>query len=1194
MIKNIIMMKRISTLLAAFFITISLFGQSPSSFKYQAVLRDIRGNIKVNTNTTIIISILQGSASGTSVYSETHTATTDGFGLINLEIGKGTVTIGTFGGINWGSGTYFVKVTVDGVEMGTSQLLSVPYAMYATKAGNGFSGSYTDLTNKPNFATVATSGSYGDLLNKPALFDGTWSSLTGKPTLATVATSGSYSDLANKPVLFDSSYASLKGKPSLSTVATSGKYGDLINKPALFDSSYANLKGKPSLSTVATSGKYSDLTNKPALFDSSYASLKGKPSLSTVATSGSYNDLSNKPTYDTVNHLIIKGKTADLGEALFEVKNKNGQTVFAVYNEGVRIYVDDGAKGSKGGFAIGGFGTAKAPSQNYFVVNGDSIRAYIDDDPLKGTKGGFAIGGFGAAKATREEYLRVTADSTRLNFNETNAKGSKGGFAIGGFSPAKGGIQDLLTINASSIRMYINDNPTKGSKGGFAIGGFDNVKGITQEYLKVTRDSSRLYFNDAPAKGTKGGFAIGGFNPAKGGTSDYLLINPDSSNFYVRSQGQGSSSFNIVSFDPDLGWSSIMTANPDTINMTGVLSLENDFSVEGNINYSGTVARDTTPDLMTMEVIDITSNTATGGGDIISNGGTAVIVSGICWSTSPNPTTSGNKTTDGASIGSFTSDLTALTYNTTYHVRAYATNNKGTAYGNEVTFTTNPVIPTLTTAAVTSISADSARSGGNISNNGGAAIIERGICWSTTSNPTIADYTTLDGTGTGSFVSSLTGLTDNTAYFVRAYATNSAGTAYGNQVSFTTVAITLPVLTTAAITGITTSSASSGGNITSDGGATVIDRGVCWSSSANPTIADYTTLDGTGLGSFISSITGLISSTTYYVRAYATNSKGTAYGNELTFTTTAAGATVQDIDGNVYNTVTIGTQTWTVENLMTTRFDDGTPIPLVTDNSVWASSNAPAYCWFNNDAATYQATYGALYNWYSINPVSNGGKNICPTGWHAPTDPDWTSLTTFLGGLSVAGGKLKETGTLHWQTPNTGATNETGFSALPGGSRDMSGAFTPIGTVGYFWTVTMYSPIEGWNRNIDYNSNGVNSFYNYKQSGFSVRCLMGAAAPVLPTLFTAPASSITQTTAVSGGDIMNDGGAPVTARGVCWSTSPAPTVASSKTTDGSGMGIFSSNISGLLPTTFYFVRAYATNSAGTAYGPEQTFMTTAK
>jgi len=163
-------MKQFYTIIIFLLFSVTLSAQAPSSFKYQAVLRDARGNTKANTKVTIIIDILQGSTSGIKVYSETHNVTTDTYGLINLEIGKGTSTLGSISGIDWSEGPYFIRVTVDGIEMGTNQLLSVPYALYAKTAGNGFSGFYNDLKAKP------------------LLFDGTWTSLTGKPVFATVST----------------------------------------------------------------------------------------------------------------------------------------------------------------------------------------------------------------------------------------------------------------------------------------------------------------------------------------------------------------------------------------------------------------------------------------------------------------------------------------------------------------------------------------------------------------------------------------------------------------------------------------------------------------------------------------------------------------------------------------------------------------------------------------------------------------------------------------------------------------------------------------------------------------------------------------------------------------------------------------------------------------------------------------------
>ncbi len=183
-------------------------------------------------------------------------------------------------------------------------------------------------------------------------------------------------------------------------------------------------------------------------------------------------------------------------------------------------------------------------------------------------------------------------------------------------------------------------------------------------------------------------------------------------------------------------------------------------------------------------------------------------------------------------------------------------------------------LPTLTTTVVTSITSTTATSGGNISNDGGAAVTARGVCWSTTPNPVASGNHTTNGTGAGAFASNITGLTATTTYYVRAYATNSVGTAYGNEISFTTTNTTtaLPTVTTASLSLITMTTASGGGNVVADGGATVTARGVCWSTTADPTIALSTkTTDGTGTGIFTSAITGLTAATTYHVRAYATN-----------------------------------------------------------------------------------------------------------------------------------------------------------------------------------------------------------------------------------------------------------------------------------------------------------------------------------
>jgi len=282
------------------------------------------------------------------------------------------------------------------------------------------------------------------------------------------------------------------------------------------------------------------------------------------------------------------------------------------------------------------------------------------------------------------------------------------------------------------------------------------------------------------------------------------------------------------------------------------------------------------------------------------------------------------------------------------------------------------------------------------------------------------------------------------------------------------------------ITNITSTTATGGGNIKSDGGFPITERGVCWSTSQNPTVSDSKTIDGSGIGSFTSNLTGLTLNTLYYVRAYATNTKGTMYGNQVNFKT-VLGETVTDIDGNVYHTITIGTQVWMVENLRTTKYNDGTSIPLVTDSVEWSTLSTPGYCWYNNDAAN---PYGALYNWFTVNT----GK-LAPTGWHVPTSAEWTILTTYLGGASVAGGKLKETGTTHWLSPNEGANNETGFTALPGGFRFSNGAYYYIGDRGYWWSSSEYDVYEAWGRGMTSFYSDVNIFFAIKIFGHSVRCV---------------------------------------------------------------------------------------------------------
>ena len=507
---------------------------------------------------------------------------------------------------------------------------------------------------------------------------------------------------------------------------------------------------------------------------------------------------------------------------------------------------------------------------------------------------------------------------------------------------------------------------------------------------------------------------------------------------------------------------------------------------DNNIAYSNEIeyVPHSVPSLSTAPVTDITYTSAISGGiDLIDNG-LDISSKGIVWSTNPNPSVDvTTKTIDGDGNTEYKSSISNLTPGTKYYVRAYAINSDGVGYGNEITFETLALRnATISTADPSDITGTSAISGGNITDDGGAEITDRGVVWSTSNNPTI-DLTTKvsSGKGTGEFICNINDLEPGTTYYVRAYAINSQGASYGEEKTFTTKKI-LATLTTAEASQVTTSSAIVGGNITSSGGAEITERGVVWSIKSTPTVDDNKVSSGVGVGEFTITLNDLSIATTYYVRAYAINSVGVSYGNQISFTT--------------------GTTKATISTIKPTD---------VTSSSARSGGNVIS------DGGTEVTARGVVWSTFSMPTIENSNKTN-----------DGSGIGIF----------------------------DSQISALNPGT-------------------TYY--VRAYATNINGTSYG-------EEFSFTTDI-------VLPTVKTTVPKDITNDTAIVGGSVISTGGAEVSERGIVWSISNNPTTADNKIPVGFGLGDFSTELAHLERGTTYYVRAYATNPAGTSYGEEKSFTT---
>ncbi len=608
----------------------------------------------------------------------------------------------------------------------------------------------------------------------------------------------------------------------------------------------------------------------------------------------------------------------------------------------------------------------------------------------------------------------------------------------------------------------------------------------------------------------------------------------------------------------------------------------------GPVSYlcDGAPAGVVEPTVVTTSVGAIRYAQATVQAEVTAGGNELVLARGVVLAEHALPGFGDRVIFSGGGTGAYGAVADGLAPGTTYHVRAFATNSIGTAFGGDLAFTTLALgVPALSTDAVANVTYSTAISGGTISDDGGSPVLGRGICWSTTADPTLAASCASEGAGGGSFIALMTGLAPSATYHVRAYATNAQGTGYGADASFTTVPLLLATVTTATPSAVSFTTATAGGTVVADNGAPVSSRGVCWRTTSGPTTTDSCYSENGGLGTFTAPVTGLAAGTTYYLRAYAVSAAGTSYGNEVTLTTLTPSTPA------LSTTPVGGISSYLAGSGGTIASDGGSSI------------TAKGVCWDLNPAPTIllstktnDGTGPASFNstLSGLNPLTTYYVRAYATNALGTAYGNEVSFTTT--NLVTPGPTVPVVGT-------ASPAMSTGTTATSGGYVSDDGG-SPVTARGVCWSVsaspTLADSCSSDGAGVGYYTSTVTGlggcgvvYYVRAYATNSTGTGYGTAATVstglAPTLTTTAPSAVGYTGATSGGTIVDGGGCPITAKGVAVSWQPSPT--SPTTSDGTGTAAYASTVTGLYSNRTYYVRAYATNSVGTSFGQQEVFTT---
>jgi hypothetical protein len=1126
-----------------------VLGQTPEKMTYQAVVRNSSDALVCNQAVGTQISILQGSATGTAIYVEIHTTTTNTNGLMTLEIGNGTVESGQMSNIDWAAGPYFLKTETDpngGTNYtitGVSQLLSVPFALHA-KTAETLSG---DITETDPFFKVSPAYdiSASNITNWNNAFN--W----GNHASAGYLTSFTETD----PLFSTSPSFGISGTNitnwnqafNWGNHASAGYLTSFTETDPLFGASpsfgisgtnITNWNQAFNWGNHASAGYLTSFTETDPLFSIS-------PSFGISGTNiTNWNQAFNWGNHATAGYLTsftetdpLFGASPSFGISGTNITNWN--QAFNWGNHALAGYLTSFTETDPLFSTSPSFGISGANITNWnnaFNWGNHATAGYLtsftERDPLFGASPSFGISGtnitnwnqaFNWGNHATAGYLTIFTETDPVWTTESGNYYTK---------------SHLQTAGSSLIHFNnLTDKPTTLS--GYGITNAMSTAHPANEITEVNKTYWNLahswgnhalagyltsYTETDPLFGTSPASSISGseinhwndaFNWGNHATQGYLTGFTESDPQFNASVAQSITAENISNWNNKLDTevdgsvsNEIQTLSivDHTIHLTNggsvllpnyisSLNITNDSLYVNyshgemlNVGYVGNGSPGTS--LATIATVSI-SNLNYYDTDVLASitsiGNEFILNRGICLSTLAAPDLNDIVFHNGNGPGDFTTTCDNLLPNTLYHVRAFATNSVGTSYGNELTFTTKPLsAPILETLIASNITNTTAISGGNITDDGGLSITDRGICWSTDTAPDLSDHVIHEGEGDGNYLVLITGLTGNVTYYIRAFATNSLGTSYGNEISFNTITYELATVVTNNATDISYTNVTAGGNVTNDNGSTVTERGVCWATTTNPTTAHEHLSQNAGLGTFTFNITGLTANTPYFLRAYAINGGGTSYGNEVTFTTIP------------------------------------TALPMVSTKAISGISS--------NIAGS-----GGIIS-------SDGGLNISDKGVCWSINPNPTLANTH----------------------TTDGTGNTNFNS----------------------TMTGLNPLTTYYV-IAYATNALGTTYGNELS-FTTTDLVypGPSVPSVGTIVTTITSG---STAASGGYISSDGGSTVTERGVCWSTSENPTIADNHSSDGTGVGYFNSTVSGISGCgNVYYVKAYATNTTGTGYGNQVT------